>query len=697
METFNKPVQNLRTTIKPLLKKQSQVFTWLIAILAFITPLFFLPLTTEFYVFNKTTLLYCFIAILLVIWGVRVFFQQKLTLTRANINLPILNLMIVYLASTFIQAPNKIASLSGETGLIICSGLLYFIIVNHFKGRKPVVITMTALIVSSVVLAWLTVFSFLEVFDAGPVWLQSKAWTPTGSALTTLSFVLILLPGTLYWAFKSKGTVEKMLLFLAGSLQILCLILTISLFADKTITLNYLMPHFGWQIAVEGLKNLRTALLGVGPGNFLSAFNRFRPIGLNNTSIWTLKFTANSNQYFNLLSTVGVLGLISYVWLIWKSLKRDSPKENYDKGSLISKVLYICLTTSFIIQLVFNANILVLLLTFVMIGLLQACKMPAETDMGYEHKVSSQGLVWGLTGLITVLALMTFYWQGRVWMADYYFRQSLLTAQKNQGAETYNLQIKAIKLNPYNENYRISYSNTNLALANSLASQADLTDQEKSNINQLISQAIREAKAATALNPQISYYWVNLANIYRNIINVASDAEQWTVSAYLQAVRTDPTDPILRVDFGSLFFALKNFDQAIIQFTQSVNLKPDFANGYYNLASAYRGKEDWINAFSSMQQAVSLVSIDSPDYQKALEELEELRAQLPQEAQSATGSAEIKEEEKLKRPSELPSPQPGMEKVKLPEEAGLEIPEVPGESPEPETPEGEEATPSATP
>jgi len=687
METFNKPVQNLRTTMKPLLKKQSQVFTWLIMTLAFITPLFFLPLTTEFYVFNKITLLYFFIFSLLIIWAIRIFFEQKFKLVRVGLNLPVLSLMIVYLVSTFVQAPNKIASLNGETGLIICLGLLYFVIVNHFKGRKPVTITMISLLVSSVVLAWLTIFSYLEVFAKfGPDWLQNKTWTPTGSPLITASLMLTLLPGTLYWAFKSKGATEKILLFLASSLQFLSLILLTALFVDKTLVLSYLMPHFGWQIAVEGLKNFRTALLGVGPGNFLSAFNRFRPIALNNTSIWAVKFTANSNQYLNLLSTVGILGLLSYCWLVWKSLKR----ENF-KGSLIGKVLYICLATSFIVQLVFNANLLILFLIFLMLGLLQANKMPAETDMGYEHKAESQGIVWGVAGGITVLALLVFYCQSRVWLADYYFRQSLLAAQANRGADTYNLQIKAIKLNPYNENYRISYANTNFALANSLAGQADLTDQERANINQLISQAIREAKAATALNPQISGHWVNLASIYRNIINVAEEAEQWAASAYLEAVRTDSTNPLLRVDFGSLFFALQNYDQAIMQFTQSVNLKPDYANGYYNLAAAYQGKEDWVNAFISMQSVIGLIPIDSPDYQKASEELEALRSQLPEEVQVATAAAEIKEEEKLTPPEELPSPQPGMEEVELPEEVGPEVPE----KVEPEA--TEEATSGATP
>jgi len=441
------------------------------------------------------------------------------------------------------------------------------------------------------------------------------------------------------------------------------------LFVGKTLSLNYLLPNFGWQIAVEGFKSLRVALLGVGPGNFLSAFSRFRPVGLNNTSDWAIKFTANSNQYLNLLSTVGILGLAAYLGLFVLALRRT----NF-KGSLINKVLYICLASSFIIQLVFNANLLVLMVTFILLGLIQAGKSTAENEKEYQFKVKSQSKTWSIAGAIALLSLFLIYWQGRIWLADYYFGQSLNAAQENKGAETYNLQIKAIRFNPFAEIYRIAYSNTNFALANSLSTKKDLTDQDKANISQLLSQAIQEAKIATTLNPDISNNWLNLAVLYRNLTNAVKGSEDWAAASYVQAIKTDPTNPLIRLDFGGLFYGLEAYDQAINQFTQAVNLKPDFANGYYNLAAAYKAKEDWVNAYTSMQRVLNLIPAESPDFEKVQSELQELKAKLPEKTQEEAPEVQLKEEQKLSQPSPLPSPNPKIGEVKLPKEAALEIP-----------------------
>jgi hypothetical protein len=681
METFK------TSTIKPLLQSEQKIFSWTIALFAFLLPLFFLPLTAEFYLFNKTILLYFVVGLLLAVWAIKIFFEQKLSLRKNSLNGPVLSLMLAYLLSAFIQAPNRMESLTSQAGVVLALGLLYFIMVNHLRGKEAAAKIMASFLVSLLVLSGLTLLAALNILPkTGLAWLQSRAWTPTGSVLTTINLILIFLPATLYWAWKNKKPLEKIFLFLTGGLGILSLAAITALFLDKTLNFTYLLPQYGWQISVEGLKNLRTALFGVGPGNFLSAFSRFRPIELNNTSLWAMKFTTNSNQYLHLLSTVGLLGLAGYLWLVWQSLK----KENW-QGSLMRKVIYLCLAAGFISQLVLAANLLTLGVTLMLAGLLAATQSPQKTDQ--PRSSLPQAAVWGIAAAAAVLILAVFYWEGRVWLADYYFRRSLLAAQENKGLETYNFQLKAINLNPFKENYRVSYSNTNLALANGLASQADLTDQKKANINQLISQAIREAKAATSLNPQISDYWINLAVLYRNLINAAEEAGQWATASYLQAVRTDPTNPLLRVEFGGLFYALEDYDRAINQFIQSVNLKPDYANGYYNLSVAYRAKEDWQNAFQNMQLVLSLIPLDSPDYQKASAELEELRAKLPTPPQQASGSAQLKEEEKLKEPAALSSPRPGFDKVILPEEAGPEIPEEASGSAE----ESKEATSAAKP
>jgi len=682
MDSF-KPIQslNLKKSFQPLVKKQNQYTEYLLAGLAFLIPVFFLPVTADFFMINKTSILYIVTIVFIFYWAVKIFTSQKLKILKNPLNVPMLGLMVVYTLSSLLQAPNQISSLSNQTGLIICFGLLFFAGVNFLKGRKGTKLIFKSLIISSVVLSWSTILAYLEILSAiGIPWLQNKAWSPTGSPLTTGILLFSLVPATFFWAFKNNNPFEKILYFLAGGLQIAGVFLIASLYIDGTLNFVWLYPNFGWQIAVEGFKNLKTALLGVGPGNFLSAFNLFRPVGLNNTPFWSIKFQKSTNQFFHLLSTVGILGLFFYLWIIIKSLKRENLK-----GSLITKVLYIFLLTNVVIQVFLPIGMIPLFTTFLAVALLQVVNTPLKRKK-ITARYDQPAVVWGSLVLFLIICFGGLYWQGRKTIADVFYRRSLLAAQNNNGGLTYNMQIKAIKFNPFAVHYRMSYSNTNIALANSLSQQKDLTDQKKNNITQLIRQAIREAKATVSLNPQRSSSWVNLANIYKNIINITKDAQQWTIASYLQAVKTNPTSPLLRVEFGSLFYALKDYEQAVNQFTQAVNLKPDYANAYYNLGAAYYAREDWQRAYINLQKAMNLVPMNSEDYQRVDSELKDIEKKISEKGQKLqTPQPEpTQQTQEITPPEALPTPQPEMEQIELPEEAGPEIPE-----PE-ETPEAEE-------
>lgn len=676
METF-KPIENRQTfsALKPFLeeKKQNSFFVWSITGMVFVLPLFFLTLTSDFYGLNKTTLFHFWTTLMLISWAiVTVFFKQEIKLQKNPLNLAAVGLAAVYLISSLTQSPNRMTSFL-SSGMLMINLCFFYFLANHFiKGIKSIRQILIGLLAVSAVLSWLVIFAYLEVFKGLNLdWLNSKAWSPAGSAFMAAVFLAALIPGTFFWALKTKDATGKVLLFITGALQLIAVSLTVMMFFDKTLTLNYLRPDFGWQIAVEGFKSLRTALFGVGPGNFLSAFSRWRPIGLNSASDWTIKYTANSNQFLNILSTAGILGLAAYLSLFLMCFK----KENY-KGSLTKKTLYVFLAGVFIVQLVFNASFLNLLLTFVLLALIQADKKEDSVI-----NVNSPTVIWIIGIVIFCWSLFSLYWQGRIWLADYYFGQSLAAANQNKGMETYNLQVKAVKFNPFSETYRLAYSNTNFALASALSAKENLTDQDKANITQLVSQTINEAKAAASLNPDISQNWINLAALYRNLINVVDGADQWAAASYLQAIKTDPTNPLLRVEFGGMFFGLKNYDQAINQFTQSINLKADFANGYYNLAAAYKAKEDWVNAYASLQYCFNLIPLDAPDYEKVSNELEELKDKLPKEEKPAVETeimpeSEAKDESRLTEPEPLPSPNARVGEVKLPKEAAPELPEA---------------------
>lgn len=320
------------------------------------------------------------------------------------------------------------------------------------------------------------------------------------------------------------------------------------------------------------------------------------------------------------------------------------------------------LTGIFILAAMFvlmPANLIMLFLLFVLGLVVMTMAGEEESTFDFTEIPAVRVIFYVLTALIFI-ALPGFlgFNLGKIALAEYHFGQSLRYASENRGTDTYNAQIKAIELNPYSTSYRTSYANTNLALANALASKENLTDEERTTITQLVSQSIREAKAAATLDPQNSGSWVNLANVYRQLINFAEGADQWTLASYVQAIRLDSTNPQLRVDLGGILYSLGYYDDAIDQFKQAISLKQDYANAYYNLSYAYRQKEMYDFAYSAMQNVLALVDVNSADYEKVSSELRDLYALLPDNMKQATPAANANTGSQLQEPQPVGTPVP---------------------------------------
>jgi len=220
-------------------------------------------------------------------------------------------------------------------------------------------------------------------------------------------------------------------------------------------------------------------------------------------------------------------------------------------------------------------------------------------------------------------------------MADHYHRLALTTANTS-GALTYQYLQKAEQLNPQVDLYRVDMAQTNFALANAIAGRAKpgkngaltLSAQDRQTIQTLLAQSINESRAAVILSPRSSRNWTVLASIYRNISGVAQNALAFSLSGYSQAIQLDPLNPTLRLNVGGIYYLTKNYDNAIRFFTDAANLKPDYANAYYNLSIAYRDKGDIADALVVANQTVVLLQStpNSPDYKVAVKLLNDLKA-----------------------------------------------------------------------
>jgi tetratricopeptide (TPR) repeat protein len=114
---------------------------------------------------------------------------------------------------------------------------------------------------------------------------------------------------------------------------------------------------------------------------------------------------------------------------------------------------------------------------------------------------------------------------------------------------------------------------------------------------------------------------------------------------------------------GGLYYSLGRIDDAINLFQTSVILKPDFANGFYNLAAAFNEKKDYQKAYDAMNQTVRLVPVDSADYQKVQKELEDLKQKLPKPTPAGKPPSG---ESTLKLPEPIPSPKAQITPIELP-------------------------------
>jgi len=642
--------------------KNSKLNTIVLGAFTFLIPLFFLPLTAEFYNFNKNYLLWLAVVVGFLLWGIKIVREQKVEIKSSPFLLPLFFWIIAGVLSTIFSSPNKIEALLFPNGLGTLIGLFlfYFLILNLAEEKEKI---FWALSVSATVLALLTVYQFFGLGEkiippSSPLaFARAKTWTPAGNLLAVLSLTLAVLPPLFLWLFKnlkknplkSAVVILLILILLAGNG-----LAVYQMLPGKPADLTILPYSSSWAIAVETLK--QKPLFGVGPANFISAFNRFRPVSFNQTDFWNLRFWIASSFLFQLWTELGLLGLAAFILLLVSLGKYIKKSKNISRLTRITAAIFLLL---FLPQ-----NFLLFFAFFVSLAWSSEIKEKLVLNLPGNFR-------WlPLAGVILLFSPLVWF-AARAYEGEIYFKKSLDALAKNDGLETYNNQMKAIQKNPHRVDFRLSYSQTNLALANSIASNppsGQLTDQDRNNINQLVQQAIREAKAATALNPTNAIAWENLTQIYRRLTNLAQGADQWAIASCRQAVANDPINPRLRLDLGGLFYALGNYDEAQKIFRVAVDLKPDYANGWYNLAIAYREDQKYQQAYQAMKQTLALIPADSADWQKAKQELDELAKKLPSPTPTPTDNQSEKPQEKLSKPEPLPSPvvQPPIE---LPEEA----------------------------
>lgn len=603
-----------------LLKK---IETSLLMFLLFVVPVFVVSFLANAINTPKLALLVFTLSLILISKGLRALIDNKISFSSSRYDIPVFLIVLVYLISAVTESPNKMDAffLPGNATIVVGAAMLYFL-VNQLSTKQKQIAS-RVLFLSGVFYSLIVLLVLAGVFNAIPqlpAFVRNSNFDPTGSQLAGLLYLIALSPIGMFAAIKEEKVQNKA--FLGVSLTLIVFAALINIYrVFPGMPNSPRLPSFdvSWKIAIDALKV--NPLFGMGPGNYLSAFSQFLPIEYNQTDIWAVRFTSGRSFAFTAVTEVGIAGMAAFATLLLAIFKKIQEKKLEDPNVLSLGIIVVLL-------LLFPASPVLLIFMFSMLAI--SSVSDSNVDMlNFEGNNNSRLPVLVATVPMFVATGVIVFYSSTVLAADYQYKKALNSIAENNGGQAYELLQSAITANPLVDRYRVSYAQINLALANSIAANEELTDQDRQTVAQLIQQAIREGKNAVALNPAKASNWEILGSIYRQVAPLAEGAANFSAQTYSQAIALDPMNPSIRISLGGIFYSAGQYENAIDTFTLAARVKSDHANAYYNLAVAYRENNQIDQAIAAMSQVLALVDRDSNDFEvakTALEELQERRS-----------------------------------------------------------------------
>ena len=644
-----------------------------IAFVFLLFPVFFLTITTDFFTFPKQLLIVFGSLLLFVLWGVKSLAEKKVTVLSNPLNFSVFLFILVVIFSTIFSASRHDSLLQMIPVALL--GLFFFAAINFIQDKSSYAVALMCLIIGTSLSAILSIFAKFGIYALPFEQVNNPLFNTFGAPVQYFAFltpILVLCVSSLLNIVRDKG-IAKATKDMSSLLQIvatLILVGAIAVVVSQILTSDQkpiLLPMSdGFQIAFASISQdaarlAQSLLVGSGYGTFATDFTRFVAPTFNTNNFWNLTFSFSSSYVLELLTTIGVLGLFAFAF-IFVSFVRS-------KKSL-THPLFLATASVFVLSLIIPFSYAVVFQLFGLLALYVAHRT-IENAKGFENveinlvalkrgffSVTEEGshskkeslilpVLFMALSIATSLYIMfsltgsgTTPRKGFVNLvsSDIKFAKSLTPASLQNGVLTYDLQTAAISQYPYRSDYYRLFSQINLAIAANLVNsqQGKTPSQEvQQNIIGLLQQSINSGRQSVTLSPYTSSNWQNLGQIYRNLIGVGQNAEQFAIASYNQAIALFPANPGLRIELGGIYYQLQQWDLALNQFNIATQLKVDYANAYYNIGKTYEQKVDLQAALTEFQRVKQLVANDKPNTDKINEEIRLIEEKIGQQAQGA--------------------------------------------------------------
>ena len=714
--------------------------------LVFALPTFFLPWTFEGFEFSKQNLLVVLTLIAALAWLGKMIAAKKMFFRKSFLNLLVLIYFLIYVLATIFSV-DKFRSFVGSGGIekegliaVFCFVLLYFVIINNVREFKTIRNLVYSLFLGAALAA---VYGFLGFIGLLPAtFLASRALNTVGSlsAFGIFLSAVFVLGSAVFLGAKAEPVAKRslglvilkvlwavlavLIIFLLASidtwmiwaslvpavalflafvvlkaheiknlswlvLPMAALVIAVLLFFIRT-PLNFglpaeIMPSYSASGEIVKKTLSETPLLGSGPATFAFDWAKYKPLGVNQTLLWSTGFDRSASRVLTMLATAGLLGLVSWLFIIIFLAVQIISRVVREKTSVLW-VYVLGLTSAWFLLLVakflYSSNLTLEFLFWVLTALLVALVSQKFRETSLEAAPRASLLLSFLLTLGLIFAVSSFYLVGQRYSADSTFRKAVLAAQQGEKIEkVVDYFNQAAGQNRWDDTYLANLAQSLLAQINQELG-LEPNEERVKKIQNLIATDINIAKRITELSPKNSANWATLASIYQTIMPLIPGADQWAIDSWQKAIELEPNNPFSYTELGRTYVAVadlatpnlqsqdekvkkeaegkikENLAKAEEQFNKAIELKLDYAPPHFELAMVY-GRQGKIKEAISKLEALkaglpgdigvafqlSLLYYQDKQQGKAVAELEQVIKLVPNFANARWYLAAIYEEQ----------------------------------------------------
>ncbi len=206
--------------------------------------------------------------------------------------------------------------------------------------------------------------------------------------------------------------------------------------------------------------------------------------------------------------------------------------------------------------------------------------------------------------------------------AEVRYLQGLNAWQKGELNQAINYLERAINLNPNLDSYRRDISQLYLIRFNKYSG----SEQMSPEAQETIFKSLDSTEKATEISSRNVANWNVRGFIYRNLIGLVGEAENWAIKSYQKARELEPKNPYIFNEIGLVYLAkvdfltrmggeekeiLENLNLAEDNFKKAIELKPDYAPAHFQLAMVYQREGKTEEAILKLEETKLIASSDS--------------------------------------------------------------------------------------